>query len=369
MDLDAAERSALGIPAQSPVAVNGQQPDDEIDPSWKRIDLGPILRGKIEPIEPTILQRDDGRAMFYAGCVNGVHGDSGDGKSMAVELAAAQEINAGHHVIWIDLEDPDGSTIVERLRLLGVSDEDIEGRLHYHRPVEPFADSAVEHIVAEAIAYGVTLIVLDSLGEAFGLDGIDEDRDAQVGPWLRRVARRLADVGPAVVLIDHSTKAKDAPLFPSGSKRKRAAITGAAYLLEAPEPLTKERGGRLRLTCAKDRHGNWRRGEHVAEIVFTVYPDGGVTVHCWAPSQRGHTSTPEGQLRRIAVDAVRAVKEADHPLTQREVKKLMRVKASAVDKGAGIDTAIAGGALRVEPGKQRRLLHHYVRDLQEEPGE
>ena len=76
----------------------------------------------------------------------------------------------------------------------------------------------------------MTLAVVDSLGEAFGLEGIDENHDVEVAPWLRRVARRLADAGLSVLLLDHSTKSADNPRRPSGSKRKRAAITGASYL-------------------------------------------------------------------------------------------------------------------------------------------
>src|SRR5262249_38605705 len=132
-------------------------------------------------------------------------------------------------------------------------------------------------------ADGVSLVVIDTIGEAFGLEGIDENADVEVGRWLRRVVRRLVDAGAGVLVIDHITKSGDNPLHPSGSKRKRAAITGASYLVEAPVPLTRERGGRLRLICAKDRHGNFVRGEEVAVIDFTRYPDDGMTVHVRKP--------------------------------------------------------------------------------------
>src|SRR5829696_6267707 len=170
----------------------------ELGTSWQRVDLGPALRGEIAKPEPTILGRDDGAALYTVGCVNWLHGDSGDGKSMTAALATAQELAAGRHVIWIDFEDPDATTLVERLRdTFEIPADVIERQLHYYGPLEPFDDLAVAEITRCAAEYGVTLIVIDSLGEAFGLEGIDENKDVEVAPWVRRVARALADAGPA----------------------------------------------------------------------------------------------------------------------------------------------------------------------------
>jgi hypothetical protein len=337
---------------------------DPLDPSWLPIDLRPVLDGTVERVTPTVLRRDDEVGLFYAGRVNGLHGDSGAGKSMVLAVAAAQELNAGQHVGWTDLEDPDATTIVERLRMFGVSDAALLERLHYYAPREPFTPDAVERLVERARESALSLFVVDSVGEAFGLEGIDENKDVEVGPWFRHVARVLADAGPAVVLVDHSTKAADNPLHPSGSKRKRAAITGASYLLDASRPLTRDNGGRIRLTCAKDRHGTYKRGELAATIDLAVDPDGGVSVAVWAPIEGG--DKPETRLLSIARAAVRAVKDAGEPLTQRRLLARMNVKASATMLRAGIEEAVARGALRAEAGPNRATLHAYVRDL--EPG-
>ena len=311
-----------------------------------------------------MLRREDGVCLFYPGRVNGVHGDSGDGKTWAAEIALAQEMLADHRVFLIDAED-DETVHIERLRdTLGVPNEVLAERLHYYRPVAAFDDQAVEFILGEIATHEPTLIVMDSLGEFFGLEGVDEDRDVQVGPWLRRVARRLADAGPAVVLIDHSTKAKEAPLFPSGSKRKRAAITGASYLLDAPKPLTRERGGQLRLTCAKDRHGSFARKEVVAMIEFTVYPDGGLTVHVWPPTAvEASSSTPKAKLWLVAADAVRVVRDAHEPISQKRIVERMTTKVSKATRLAAIEEAVAAQALKVEKGDRGALLHTYVKDL------
>jgi hypothetical protein len=345
------------------VRLMGEMPT-VLDPSWQRVDLGLALAGTLERVMPSVLRRDDGAGLFYRHRVNAAHADSGIGKSMVLAFTGAQELDAGEHVGWVDLEDPDPSTVIERLRMFGVADDVIAERFHYFAPREPFDDLAVAHVCADA--GDCSLLVIDSLGEAFGLEGLDENKDVEVGPWLRRVARVLADAGPAVVLVDHATKAADNPLHPSGSKRKRAAITGASYLLEVVKPLTRDEGGRLRLVCAKDRHGNYRRGDVAATIDLTVYPDRGVSAQVWAPIAQAED--PGLRLRAIAGAAVRAAKDAGRPLTQRELEVLMNVKAAHDLKRAGIETAIAEGAIRTEHGPRRSVLHVYMRDMLDPDG-
>lgn len=335
--------------------------DDELE-EWNPIDLGPALRGELEPVTPQLLQRDDHRGLLYPAQVNGVHGDSGLGKSWVAAIAAAQEMLAGYHVQWINLEDPDAQPTLERLRILGVDDTTIANHLHYHSPNTPFTGEAVELLTTETLANQATLLVVDSIGEAFGLEGLDENQDKDVGPWYRRVARRLAEVGVAVLIIDHATKAADNPLHPSGSKRKRAAITGASYLLEAPTPLTRENGGRLELTCAKDRHGHYRRGEIVAQIDFKYYPDGGLSLKVMAPAPKERNRADQ-RLQAVARAAVRAAKSRTEPVSKRILLELMKVKAGQNTKIAGIEEAIAAGAITTSPGPRGATLHTYVKDL------
>jgi hypothetical protein len=344
------------------------EPDDH-DPlaTWYEVDLRPVLAGEHVTPTPEVLRREDGAALFYRGRSNGVHGGSGAGKGWLAAVAVAQEIGAGRHVVWIDFEDPDATVLVERLRVLGCRDDLIADLVHYHRPTEPTSRFAVDLLGDEVRRFDARLVVVDSIGEAFALDGIDENKDAEVGPWLRSRARRLADeTNAAVVLIDHSTKAPDNVLHPSGSKRKRAAITGASYLVEDVTPLTRERGGRLRVRCAKDRHGHYKRGETVAVIVCTVYPDGGSTWHVDAPAATREPTVAE-HLDAAARAAVAVCKRADHALSQNELVALVRdepgVRGSSQEHRAAIDQAIGRGALRVEVGPRRSRLHSYVHDL------
>jgi len=353
-------------PARAAVdaAIYESSNDGGLDASWKRVDLSPYLSGDMQPTLPTVLRRDDGPALFYAGSVNSVHGDSGSGKSLLATFAAAQELKAGRAVQWLNLEDATPLTLIERLRLFGVADGLIADRLHYFAPHEPFTRAAVEHLCVDIADSACSLVVLDSLGEAFALEGRDENLDAEVGPFLRYVVRPLADAGPAVVLVDHSTKSQDSPLHASGSKRKRAAITGTSLLLDVIVPFTRERGGRARLIVAKDRNGNYRRGDVVALFELDAWPDGGLTAHVLPPPA---VEDPDaGRLWLVARRAVAAAKRHGQPASQNVLLALMRVKASTQLKRAGVEFAVSRGALTVQDGPRNTRLHTYVRDLRDE---
>jgi hypothetical protein len=346
---------------------NGAHPDasvdDELD-DWQPVDLGPALRGEIVRHTPTILRRADGQGLFYAGQVNGIHGDSGAGKGWVVLAAVAQELDAGNHTLWVDAEDPNETTIVGRLLDIGVDPQVIEERFHYINPKSPVGLTAVRLLLDYVEKWAVSLVVLDSIGELFGLEGISEDKDVEVGPWMRRVARPLALAGPAVIPIDHGTKAADNPLHPSGSKRKRAAVTGASYLVEVVRPLARGKEGAVRLRCAKDRHGCYAKGEHAATIEVTSYPDGGVTLNVWQPMP-SETATPDLPVILAARAAVKAAKAEAEPISRNALEGLMKLKGRAAMKRAGIDLALARGALKETAGPRGARLLTYISELPE----
>lgn len=337
------------------------EPEPTLDPSWRPVDLTEVLAGTSTQPVPELLTRDDGQALLYLAALNGIHGDSGAGKGWVALVTMVQEMQRGHDVVLVDAEDT-ATSIVARLRLLGATDTMIAEHLVYVRPQTETTHAVIEHLVVLVVERKASLVVVDSIGECFGLDAVDENKDAEVGPWLRRVARPLADTGPGVLLVDHSTKAADNPLHPSGSKRKRAAIGGASYLVEATVPLVAGQGGRLRLTCAKDRHGSYRRGEHVADIVLTATPTGELAFAVYTPSAPAETELPIWLAARAAV---RVARDSDEPLSQRALVGLMTVKARAEILRGGVDLAVARGALVETTGPNRARMFSWARNLPE----
>jgi hypothetical protein len=292
--------------------------------SWLRpVDLAPFLAGTHARPQPTVGRRDDRQALFYEQSINLLFGDSGSGKSLFLLWVIAQSIAAGNHAVYLDFEDTPES-IVSRLLTLGARPDDIAERFHYFRPTDPLTIEDVDLFVNACTQLRPAILVIDSLGEAFGLEGINENADNEVGPWLRRVARRIADAGPAVVLVDHVTKAGESPLHPSGSKRKRAAVGGASYRIDAIRPLTADDGGRLRIVCAKDRHGWYRRGEAVADFVLAVDVQS-TRAELYAPT------AAEDRTHPIERAIVAVLAEANEAISKNTVGALVRdrkVKAS-----------------------------------------
>jgi hypothetical protein len=344
---------------------DGEDEDEDIAADWDFVDLGPALRGEIVRAQPTVLERTDGRGLLYPGQVNGIHGDSGAGKGWVALAAVIAELEAGHHVAWVDAEDPNETSIVERLLALFVLPDVISRLFHYVNPKTAARPLAIKRLLTGIDQWNVTLVVLDSVGELFGLEGLDENKDFDVGPWMRRVARPIALAGPAVLLVDHSTKAADNPLYPSGSKRKRAAITGAAYLAQDIKALGRGLAGVIRLTCAKDRHGNYHKGQAAASV--TVESDGDtVTLKVWTPSH-AEADAPQLPVILAARDAVKAARTEDRPLSLRQLVNFMQIKAGRDTKIAGIEVAVARGALTVEDGARGSRLHTYVGELPDNP--
>jgi KaiC/GvpD/RAD55 family RecA-like ATPase len=340
--------------------------------SWVPVDLRPLLEGDTTTPTPTVLLREDRVGLFYESAVNGIHGDSGLGKSWVIAVATKQELEAGRPVLLIDYEDRP-ETLIARLRALAVAPDLIAELVIYVRPTEAIAATTTATLAGLIGHLGIRLVGIDSVGEAFAVEGVNEDKDAEVAPWIRALPRALADAGGTVVLVDHATKAADNPLHPSGSKRKRAAITGISYLVEAIAPLARADGadpvtGKLRLTVAKDRHGRFRRGQTATDLELTSYPDGGVTGRLWPPTTAAADTKPLTILL-AARQAAAALRDHGKPASQRVLLGLMRLRAGTETKRAGIELAVEAGAIRLEKGTNGGKAHVYVRDfdIDEEP--
>jgi hypothetical protein len=233
---------------------------------WEPIDLAPILEAGWQPVRPTILQRDDGNHLLYAGCVNAFLGESGSGKSWMAQAAVAAALIAGHGAAYVDHEDHVGN-VVARLLALGVPLEAIRDRFVYVHPEMAASQAAIDQLRAHCERVGAVVVVIDSVGESMGQSGLKQNDDDAVVWWFRDVARPLARTGAAVLLVDHVPKDPEASnLQPIGSQRKRAAIDGAAYRVDTVFPFGIGQDGRLRLTVAKDRHGTYPRGTIAAEV-------------------------------------------------------------------------------------------------------
>lgn len=316
-------RAALGLATALPTefAGTGGVVVSEEASSWRPVDLTEIVRGladgTLHRLRPTVgrldLSDDEDRALFYAGKVNGIAGESGAGKTWTALVVAAQELADGASVLYVDMEDS-AAGVVARLLDLGVAPEAVTDLFSYVAPTERLTVPGWEELDALLADVRPSLVVVDSTGEGLALDGANPNADEEVAAWFRRVPRQLADheAAPAVVVLDHVTKSDDGGLWPIGSQRKRAAINGAQYMQRLVKPFSKERAGAAVLVVAKDRHGHYRTGRRVAQLLVAperadgaAGADGAVRMDLVfvpdvAPSAGGDSARPTILMERVS---------------------------------------------------------------------
>jgi hypothetical protein len=370
----------IDIPAHTaantrPTAIHDAQqaPHGEETPpatSWQEIPLHDIVQGLVDGTlttpTPTVGTVDGGTALFYPGCVNGIAGDSGCGKTWTALVPCAEEITAGRHVAYFDLEDTPAG-IAGRLLDMGAAPEAITARFHYARPHDRFDQVARDAVSSLVHHYGVTLVVIDSTGEALSLQGADPNADEQVAAWFQFIPRFIADMGPAVVLLDHVTKANEDGLWPIGSQRKRAAINGAQYMQKAVQAFSRGKDGRAVLTVAKDRHGHYSARQKAAELTVTTRGSR-VAVALRAPES---SVTPAGEFRPTALmeKVSRVLEVSPQPMSGRELRDSVRGKCDFVI--LAVNTLISDGYVQTNPGPNRSTMHTSIRPYRQAsvPGE
>jgi hypothetical protein len=240
--------------------------DPELQHGWEPTDLAAIINHGWEPVQPELLQRADGAHLLYPQRINALYGESGSGKTWVAMAAAAQTIAKGQRVLFLDFEDHPGS-VTDRMRMLGCDNAQLIDLFTYISPVMPYSDRAGHYLEQLIITTNVELCIIDSTGEAVSMDGINPNADEEIAAWFRRVPRRLTRAGATVLLLDHVPKSNESnKRFAIGSQRKLAAIDGASYRVDATTPPAKGMEGKLKLTVAKDRHGNYQHGSTVANI-------------------------------------------------------------------------------------------------------
>ncbi len=223
---DVAELAPWEVPAALPVS------------RWEPVDLGPVLRGESVTPAPTVFQRSDGIRLLYPGRLNALIGETESCKTWVAMAVVAQELNAGHHVIYADFEDGP-ELAVERLRELGVAEDDIADHLTYLNPGGRF-DELAQAVVDRGDRASRARQVWSS--------STASPRPCPISDWIRSPGtdvalyyagspRWLARTGAAVALVDHVTKSQESRgRWAIGSERKLSGLDGAAYGFETIVP-------------------------------------------------------------------------------------------------------------------------------------
>ena len=332
--------------------------------SWEPVDLGPVLRGERVTPAPSVLARVDGVRLLYPGRLNLCMGETESCKSFAVSLAAKQELDDGHHVIYVDFEDTPESA-VERLRALGATADQVASLLTYVQPEGTFDDLA-RAVIEEAISRKGTpaLAIIDGVTEAMSQVGLDPSNGPDVAAFYAGYPRWLARTGAAVALVDHVTKASEGRgRWAIGSERKVSGLTGAAYSFEVLQPFGRGKTGRVKITVSKDRCGHVRQhegaGRAIAILELRSWPDGDITASLDVPDpvDAAGTFRPTYLMERLS----KTIDETPG-LTSRALRAAVRGKNDAKD--LALELLVSENYVEVESGPRGARLHHSKRPFQ-----
>lgn len=340
-------------------------------PSWAPIDLGPHLDGTHTTPEASYLQRADGVALFYAGLVHWVYGESESGKSWVCLIAAARVLMDTGRVLFVDYESDPGA-IVGRLRALGVPTDAIAAGLTYVRPETSCRREPVAF--KELLEQSYDVAVVDGVTIGLGLEGGATNDTDDVSGWTRRIPLRIARAtGAAVACVDHVTKDKDGRgRFPVGSQAKLAAIDGAGFLVEPTSAIRPGAVGEIVMRVAKDRPGGvrahageWRQGDRTQEaarITLDATDPAALTVTVVGPEVKpggseggGGKFTPTFYMERVS----RFLSTTEGEVSTKAIETEVDGRADMIRKALG-ELALLGYVSRRQ-GPRNAVLYSHVK--------
>lgn len=343
-----------------------------LGPAWQPVDISAALTGHGD-LAPTVLTRDDGPALFYDSKVHSISGEPESLKTWLILVAAAQLLNKGERVVWLDFEDS-ATSVVGRLKALGCTAAAIVKSFSYVRPTDPLPTGVEIH------ADGLTsrpvppsLVVIDGVTEAMALHGLEPNSNSDVAAFANLLAKPLARgaypselTGPAVVLIDHLVKNREQrSRFAIGAQHKLAGLDGAAYLIDLKQPFGHGKHGIARLDVAKDRPGRVREhaaGNHIADLHLRSEADGSVLAELHAPD----ATSPTGTFRpTVLMERVSQFLEASvEPRSLRDVQS--GVKGNTAAKRAALNCLVDEGHVARDTDGGAHL-HRSTRPFRQDP--
>ena len=228
-------------------------------------DVAAVIRGEEPPLIPTILRRNDDKALIYPGLLHWLYGPPGTGKTMVALAACADVLSWGGTVLYLDWEG-NRRIVGDRLRAFGISAEVASERFHYARP-PALTQQWMTAVVSEA--QSANLCIYDGAAKAMARQGFNEDKAPEVLAWLEMAVSPVCESGCAALVLDHVTKAYESREWARGSGAKLGEVSGAAWELQRVTAFNRQQEGEIRLVQRKDREG-WvgADGDTVASIRF-----------------------------------------------------------------------------------------------------
>jgi hypothetical protein len=231
---------------------------------WASIDLKPYLAGDAFRVRkaPTMLPRSDGIKLLYDQKLHWISGEPEGLKSWLAQIAAADAVEAGLVVFYLDFES-DMESVVDRFLALGCSPENIGAFLSYYRPevgVGRRGDDTANVLLEEAELMKPAITVIDGVQASMGLDDLDSNSARDFYKWWGSFGRRLLVLtsGPTIA-VDHVVKlSENRKQYAAGTGQKQAVVD-VHIGTEVLDPFGVGLTGRAALTLQKDRPGMLQR--------------------------------------------------------------------------------------------------------------
>lgn len=243
---------------------------------WDVPDIAEVIAGGLEPELAEILPRTDGVRLLYAGKRNIIWGEPGVGKGWLACAAVEDVLRSGGSVIYADWEDS-ARGVVARLLAVGCSSAALcdTSRFRYLRPPGPVGARERAALAGHVADLNADLVVIDGVADAMQREGLDENSNTDWYTWSHALPRPLADMGAAVLMVDHVSKDADPKnRYGRGASSKLADIDGIAYQVRSQVPFSRTKPGEVKLVVSKDRAGGVGANGETAAIMH-VEPSGG----------------------------------------------------------------------------------------------
>lgn len=229
------------------------------------IDVKAAFAGYLTAPTPSMGARSDGVCLFYRDAVNIVFGDPETGKTLLTRHVAAADLQNGGRVLWLDLDHNGAAATLSGLEHAGADRAALVDRSRFKLAL-PEDQEAFSLVVADALTWLPTLVVVDSVGEMLPLYGVSSNDADEFTRVNRLTLAALASTGAAVVAIDHTAKNADSRQYGStGTAAKKRSVSGSMLRVTLIEPFSPGKGGRALLKVVKDRHGGLRAASPIGD--------------------------------------------------------------------------------------------------------
>ena len=350
-----AELGTLEVHAPSLVQLHNEE-GEIIESSWLP---KPIAETELaEEPPPSMLRREDGNCLIYAGKINAIFGESESGKTWLALEAIRQELEKNNIVFYIDFEDS-ARGILNRLKTMKVPTEKFKF-FRYANPDTKLEPGIGELMRTEIMAYLPTLIVVDGVNAAMNLLGLDLEKNKDATEFSQKVLKPLRVGGAGILTIDHVTKSKDnRGNYAIGAQAKRADIDGAAFAVSVAMPFGRGLDGALDITCTKDRPGFVRAicpdAKTVGVANLRSLPDGGISV-----SISGGTvvvSSAEQRMEQVS----HFLERHGYEMNFNDIKRKLREEGNGMGSDMvkmALDALVGRGDISVRTQGQKMLYSH-----------